>query len=184
MPYKDKAVRNAKQRERYAADAEYRERMQASNKASYERNWDSIQAHRKPVQKAYRENHPDRVKASSKKWKAANRDVVNAIKRKSTAKNCPAETACSTYYGMVKRCLYPGTNDFHRYGGRGIKVCERWLSNTGKASQGGLKNFLADLGPRPVGMTLHRLCNDGDYEPGNCVWSVDHKEPCLLQQAA
>ena len=51
MPYKDKAVRNAKQRERYAADAEYRERMQASNKASYERNWDSIQAHRKPVQR-------------------------------------------------------------------------------------------------------------------------------------
>lgn len=52
----------------------------------------------------------------------------------------------------------------HRYIGRGITVCDRWLV---------FENFLADMGEPPaVGLTLERKNNDGNYEPDNCVWAT------------
>lgn len=75
-------------------------------------------------------------------------------------------SSTSTYHiwrTMKQRCLNPNATAYHRYGGRGITVCERWLT---------FENFLADMGERPDGLCLERVNNNGNYEPGNCVWAT------------
>lgn len=70
-----------------------------------------------------------------------------------------------TYRSMVNRCQQPGCKQFPLYGGRGIKICSRWLDS--------FENFAADMGEPPTPKhELDRRDNDGNYEPGNCRWAT------------
>lgn len=99
---------------------------------------------------------------------------------------CYQKIACVTHGGykskeykswaeMLSRCNNPNTTAYHNYGGRGIRVCERWANS--------FATFLADMGPKPSpSHSIDRINNEGDYFPGNCRWATKKEQDTNRRQ--
>ena len=69
-----------------------------------------------------------------------------------------------TWTAMIARCHNPKAPNYHKYGGRGIMVSERWRAS--------FESFLADMGPRPDGTSIDRINGAAGYGPDNCRWAT------------
>jgi len=69
---------------------------------------------------------------------------------------------------MKSRCYNKKDKKYHLYGGKGVKVCDRWMES--------FMNFYADMGDRPEGTSIDRINGNGNYEPSNCRWATINEQ--------
>jgi len=82
-------------------------------------------------------------------------------------RNGKATSEYQIWGAMIQRCDNPNNPAYDHYGGRGIKICQRWRK---------YENFIADMGRHPIGLTLDRINNDDGYKPSNCRWATKKQQ--------
>jgi len=75
-----------------------------------------------------------------------------------------------TYHDMKDRCSNPKNSHYHRYGGRGIVICDEWLEDFMNFYNWGMSNGYKDS------LTIERVNNDGNYCPENCTWITNSEQ--------
>lgn len=100
---------------------------------------------------------------SSKKTLSCGCMRTELLRKEKTTHGKSGTPTYNVWCSMIRRCRDPTVIGYHRWGGRGISVCERWLK---------FENFFDDMGHKPKNKSLDRINNDGHYEPSNCRWAT------------
>lgn len=104
------------------------------------------------------------------KVKSCGCGVINGIKRANTTHGMTNSRLYNIYRGMIDRCNNKKQTGYKNYGGRGIKVCDEWLSSFESFYEWAINNGYSEE------LSIDRINNDGNYEPSNCRWADSYTQ--------